>query len=89
MKVIFGYRSSQAPSVCWDCMDSSITHVVQPSDIDYSELEQDLYTSILVVSGQDQKTIYFLSGHGEWDLDTTNAGPGGDLRQHQVPPGRR
>lgn len=59
-------------------LDSTLTHVVQPSNINYSELEQDLYTSILVVSGQDRKTIYFLSGHGERDLDTTNAGPGGD-----------
>ena len=46
-------------------LDSALIHVVQPSDIDYSELEQDLYSSILVVSNQDQKTIYFLSGHGE------------------------
>ncbi len=59
-------------------LDSSLTHVVQPSDAAYSKLEQDLYTSILVVSGQDRKTIYFLSGHGERALDTTNAGPNGD-----------
>lgn len=59
-------------------LDSTLTHVIQPSDIDYSELEQDLYTSILVVSGQDRKTIYFLSGHGERALDTTNAAPNGD-----------
>ena len=59
-------------------LDSALIHVVQPSDIDYSELEQDLYSSILVVSNQERKTIYFLSGHGERDLETADSGSIGD-----------
>ena len=65
-------------SIVIEGLDSALTHVVQPSDPSYSRLEQDLYTSILVVSGQERKTIYFLSGHGERELDTSNAGPNGD-----------
>ena len=41
---------------------------LQPSDPGYSKLEQDIYTSILVVTGQEQKTVYFLAGHGEHDI---------------------
>ena len=41
---------------------------LQPSDPDYSKLEQALYTSILVVTGQEQKTVYFLAGHGEHEI---------------------
>ena len=48
---------------------------IQPSDQAYSELEQALYTSILVVTGQEQKTVYFLAGHGEHDI--RNPGPDG------------
>jgi len=54
-------------------MNSGITHPVQPTDGPegtYSQLEQDLYTSILVVSGREKKTIYFLAGHGEHDIDS-------------------
>lgn len=76
------FRSLPTPfiqeSIVIEGSDSALTHVVQPSDPAYSRLEQDLYTSILVVSGQERKTIYFLSGHGERELDTSNAGPNGD-----------
>ena len=65
-------------SIVVEGLDSGITHVVQPSDIDYSTLEQDLYTSILVASGQDRKTVYFLAGHGERNIDTASFTPGGD-----------
>jgi hypothetical protein len=51
-------------------MTSGIIHPVQPADGTYSQLEQDLYTSILVVSGREKKTIYFLAGHGEHDIDS-------------------
>ncbi len=52
-------------SIVVENINSGTIDVVQPSDRDYSELEQDLYTSILVVTGQEQKTVYFLAGHGE------------------------
>ena len=51
-------------------MKSAVSDDIQssPSDPDYSQLEQALYTSILVVTGQEQKTVYFLAGHGEHDI---------------------
>ena len=45
--------------------------IVEPTDADYSELEQDLVTSILVATGHEKKTVYFLAGHGERGI--TNA----------------
>lgn len=51
-------------------MNSGITHPLQPTDGTYSQLEQYLYTSILVVSGREKKTIYFLAGHGEHDINS-------------------
>jgi hypothetical protein len=53
--------------------NSGIIDVIQPSDKSYSELEQDLYSSILVVTGQEQKTVYFLGGHGERAIQNRNA----------------
>ena len=52
-------------SVVVENLNSGTIDVIQPSNPAYSELEQDLYTSILVVTGQEQKTVYFLAGHGE------------------------
>ena len=52
-------------SIVLENMNSGVIDVIRPSDPSYSELEQDLYTSILVVTGQEQKTVYFLAGHGE------------------------
>ena len=42
--------------------------VIQPQDPEYSHLEQDLVSSILLVTGQEQKAVYFLSGHGERNI---------------------
>ena len=53
--------------------DSDLTSIVQPSDIDYSQLEQDLYTSMLIATSKGQKTIYFLEGHGEKSIFSTSA----------------
>ena len=61
-------------SIVVEGMNSSLTHVIQPTDAEYSELEQDLYTSILVVSGRQRKAIYFLAGHGERDILTSSVG---------------
>ncbi len=49
--------------------ESQIADIVHRSDQFYSELEQDLYTSILVATGQEQRTVYFLAGHGEKSLN--------------------
>ncbi len=47
---------------------------LQPTDVTFDQLEQDLVTSLYVATGQEQKTIYFLGGHGERNID----GGGGD-----------
>jgi len=65
-------------SIVVEGLNSGISHVVQPGDPGYTKLEQDLYTSILVVSGQDRKTVYFLAGHGERAIDTGSLSTGGD-----------
>ena len=60
-------------SIVVEGLDSGITHLV-PLSVGYSRLEQDLFTAVLVVSGQERKTIYFLAGHGERDIQTTAFG---------------
>ena len=60
--------------------DGDIVDVIQPRDANYSHLEQDLVTSILVVTGQEQKAIYFLSGHGERSVGSTDSDGYSDVR---------
>ena len=43
---------------------------LQPTDVTFGQLEQDLVTSLYVATGQEQKTIYFLGGHGERNIDS-------------------
>ena len=69
-EIVRGYFGSRATpfineTIVVENTDTGVTDVIQPSDPAYSELEQDLYSSILVVTGQEQKTVYFLGGHGE------------------------
>ena len=47
---------------------------LQPTDATFGQLEQDLVTSLYIATGQEQKTVYFLAGHGERNID----GGGGD-----------
>ena len=47
---------------------------LQPTDVAFGQLEQDLVTSLYVATGLEQKTVYFLAGHGERNID----GAGGD-----------
>ena len=60
-------------SIVVEGTDSGFTHLVQPTNVDYPLLEQDLVTSLLVVSGQGQKRVYFLAGHGERDINRATA----------------
>ena len=48
---------------------TDIIDLVQPTDDVYSRLEQDLYTALLVATETQQKKVYFLSGHGERDVN--------------------
>ena len=43
---------------------------LQPTDATFGQLEQDLVTGLYVVTGQEQKTVYFLAGHGERNIDS-------------------
>ena len=43
---------------------------LQPTDVTFGQLEQNLVTSLYVATGQEQKTVYFLAGHGERNIDS-------------------
>ncbi len=45
---------------------------LQPTDAAFGQLEQDLVTSLYVATGQQQKTVYFLAGHGERNIDSAS-----------------
>ena len=53
--------------------DGDVQNVIQPRDASYSHLEQDLVTSILLVTGQERKAVYFLAGHGERSINSTGS----------------
>ncbi len=53
--------------------DGDTLDVIQPRDAGYSHLEQDLVTSILLVTGQERKAVYFLGGHGERSVTSPGA----------------
>ena len=73
----FGARplSFVAESVVVESLESDKFDVVQPTDQFYSQLEQDLVTGMLVSTGEEQKAIYFLTGHGERSINSS--GPDG------------
>ena len=70
-----------AESVVVESLESEKFDVVRKTDDTYSQLEQDLVTGILVATGEEQKAVYFLTGHGERSVN--NTGPDGysSLRQ--------
>ena len=62
-------------------LDTGTYDWFQPTDITFGQLEQDLVTSLYVASGQEQKTVYFLAGHGERNIDSGSADGYALLRQ--------
>ncbi len=62
-------------------LDTGEFDSLQPTDANFSQLEQDLVTGLYVVTGQEQKTIYFLAGHGERNIDSGSGEGYGFLRQ--------
>ncbi len=52
-----------------EATDSGRFDALRPTDADYTKLEQDLVTSTLVATGSEKKQVYFLSGHGERNID--------------------
>lgn len=69
------YGVTRYESIVIEGQESGIVDIVQPTDQSYSELEQDLYTSILVATGKERRKVYFLSGHGERSI-SSGAGDG-------------
>ena len=59
-------------SVVVEGQDSGRIDLVEPTDVGYSEFEQDLVTSILVATGREKKTVYFLAGHDERAITSTS-----------------
>lgn len=56
-------------------------HIIEPTDRSNSRLEQQLATGLLVISGQEKRTIYFLSGHGERGINNTSGDGYSGVRQ--------
>ena len=67
-------------SVVVEGTDTEKFDVVSPRDQAYSQLEQDLVTSMLVATGKERKVIYFLSGHGQRSIESTSADGYSQLR---------
>ena len=59
------YGITQYESIVVMGTESGLTDTIRVTDEVYSQLEQDLYTGILVATGREQRTVYFLAGHGE------------------------
>ena len=69
----YGLRSYG--NTVFESMESKRQHQVSPSGF----LEQDFVTALLIVTGEEQKQVYFLTGHGERninDLEETTEGFG-------------
>ena len=56
-------------TIAVSAVGSDIIDLVQPTDVVYSRLEQDLYTALLVATEAQRKKVYFLAGHGERDIN--------------------
>ena len=57
------YGATSFPLLVLEELKSGKRHQLTPSFL----LEQQLVTALLIVTGQEQKQVYFLSGHGEGD----------------------
>ena len=68
----FGARPADfvSETVVIENLATGVHDSLQPTDITFAQLEQDLVTSLYVVTGQEQKTIYFLGGHGERNIES-------------------
>lgn len=54
-------------------LTSGRIHTIVPTDWSDGRLEQQLATGLLVIAGQEKRTIYFLSGHGERGINSNSA----------------
>ena len=62
-------------------MDNDEFDSFQPTDASFAQLEQDLVTATYVATGQEQKLVYFLTGHGERGISSRGPDGYGALRE--------
>ncbi len=63
------YGITQYPTFVFEGMESEKRHKISPS----RTLESDFVTALLIVTGQEQKRVYFLTGHGEGSIGNNEA----------------
>ena len=63
------YKVTRYGTIVFESMESKKRHPVFPS----AALEQEFVTGLLIITGQKQKQVFFLTGHGE--ADTQNPEP--------------
>ena len=68
-------------SIVVEGQESKGVDIIEPQNILYAELEQDLYTGILVATGKEQRKVYFLAGHGERSIFSSGGGGYASIRQ--------
>ena len=66
------YNLIQYETIVLENLNTGVTDGITPSVLDesYSFLEQNLVTSLLVVTGQEKKGVYFLTGHDERSINS-------------------
>ena len=78
------YGVSRYPSLVFESRESTKRHQVAPSPVlvpdpatglptPVMELEQQFVTALLIVTGQEQKQVYFLTGHDERNISDSDA----------------
>ena len=79
----FGARPTDfvSETVVIENLNTGTFDSLQPTDVSFGQLEQDLVTSLYVVTGQEQKSVYFLLGHGERNIDSGSSDGYALLRQ--------
>ena len=70
-KYFGGRRDFVSEIIVIENTDTGVFDALQPSNVEHTQLEQDLVTATYVATGEEQKTIYFLSGHGERNPGST------------------
>ena len=63
------YEVSRYPAIVLEGKESGKRHHISLS----ARLEGDFVTGLLIVTGQEQKRVYFLTGHGEGDIQNLEA----------------
>ena len=67
---------TEYPTIVFEAKESQKHHrvVLRPQTTPF--MEQDFVTGFLIVTGQEQKRVYFLTGHGERDIDDAESDTG-------------